>query len=174
MLLMRRFVWSLTVRKDAMKIDDVLILLPTWWKFRLSNHSPSRLVSYTNNFYKKFGPRSGVVKRRAWPGSKLFEFWCYSWNIVFEKMILKRKKKLTKKRKKVTEWIKTHKNDSVRKVICKQVLWIITGNNCINYRQVYWVYITKLWGIRLEVEGSRYWNPTGTAICLFNIARHQL
>ena len=172
MLLMRRFVWSLTVRKDAMKIDDFLMLLPTWKKnFALVT---IHLLDYTDSFYKKFGPRSGVVKRRARPGSKLAESWCYSWNIVFEKMILKRKKKNDKKEEKSNWMNKTHKNSSVRKVIFKQVLWIITGNNCMNYRQVYWVYITKLWGIRLEVEGSRYWNPTATAICLVNIARHQL
>ena len=47
------------------------------------------LVLSADNFCKQFGSRSGLTKRRAWFGSKLFDRW-YSLQILSKKLILKK------------------------------------------------------------------------------------
>ena len=53
---------------------------------------------FADNFANKFGVRSGQTKRRAWPGSNLFDTRWYSW-IFFSKKLYEYEKKSAEDKK---------------------------------------------------------------------------
>ena len=78
---------KLKLRLTSKKIIKYTLLFPHLWRLLLS----------ADNLCKQFGPRSGLTKRRAWSGSKLFDtLMVFLKDFPFEKVNLKKKKKKKK------------------------------------------------------------------------------
>ena len=53
-------------------------------------------MSSADKFYKQYGPRSGVIKRQAWSGSKLFDTLIVFLKEFFEKVDFEKKSRQQK------------------------------------------------------------------------------
>ena len=66
--------------------------------------NPLSTVSSADNFGKQFGPRSGLMIRRAWSGSKLFDILMVFLKEFFWKINFEKKSADDKKARKITQY----------------------------------------------------------------------